>query len=285
MTNYKSQLINISQWLVLALTVYLWLQFAFFRSSDDPFVNNNGVKPLTTKTTNSAKNSIANYHIFGSAPELYAVPLSQGQTSLNFTLNGTMSNADINTGLAYISNVQGVQSKFKVGDKVFDLATLVEIHKTYVVLDNKGKKERLSLPEKLTTNNNRKAQNNNAKNKASIVNHLNDNSKPDWNELMQQQQFDPNKISNIVNNSELLIDQSGSVQGIRVSNLASGVIDLAKVGLKPSDIITAVNGTKISSNNLLTVAKTIQDTPNSNVTIKRNGKIHNIQININDLNK
>jgi len=83
----------------------------------------------------------------------------------------------------------------------------------------------------------------------------------------------------------LLTDQSGQIQGIKVSNLASGTVDLAKVGLKPSDIITAVNGNKISGKNLLEIGKTIQESPSAIVTIKRNGKTHTIEINKNDLNR
>lgn len=274
-----------SNWLLMALIVLLWAKFVLFNGNSDSFDNNIVTKSLANNQISTANNSIANYHIFGSAQQLYETSLSQGETSLNFTLNGTMSHSDITSGLAYISNIQGVQNKYKVGDKVFNLATLIEIHKTYVVLDNKGKKERLALPEELSNNkNNRKSQNNNSQNKAALSKHLNDNSKPNWNEMMQQQKFDPNKISNIVNNSKLVTDQSGNIKGIRVSNLASGAIDLAKVGLKPSDIITAVNGNKISGNNLIKLGKTIQETPSSIITIKRNGKIHNIEININDLN-
>jgi len=270
----------------MALIVLLWVNFALFRDNSTTFDNGIVAKPLLNNQISTANNSIASYHIFGSAEKLYEIPLSQGQTSLNFTLNGTMSQSDSNSGLAYISNVQGVQNKFKVGDKVFDMATLLEIYKTYVVLDNKGKKERLSLPEKLTgTTQDSRNKKNKSANKRAISNHLNINNTGNWNELLEQQKFDPNKISNIVQNSKLVIDQAGAIKGIKVSNLASGAIDLNKVGLKPSDIITAVNGNQVSATNLFEIGKTIQDNPNSVITIKRNGKTHNIQININDLNR
>lgn len=283
MANYKSQLLNAVSWIVMALIVWVWAKFALFGNSDDAFENVVVAKPVASNQV-SAANSIANYHIFGSAQELYDVPLSQGQTSLNLTLNGTMSQSDEKTGLAYISNVQGVQSKYKVGDKVFDNAKLVEIHKTYVVLDNNGKKERLSLPEKLASSS-QNSQSTTQSRKSPISNHLKGGNQGDWQQMMQQQQFDPNKIANIVKNTSLVVDQAGSIKGVRVSSLASGAINLNKVGLKSSDIITAVNGKKISGNNLLELGKTIQENPNSVVTISRNGKVHNIQISINDLNR
>jgi len=269
----------------MALIVLLWSKFFLFKSGDEAFGSEMNTKPMENVQLASANNSIANYHIFGSAQQLYEIPLSQGNTSLNLTLNGTMSHTDTSSGLAYISNVQGIQNKYKVGDKVFDMAELLEIHKTYVVLENNGKKERLSLPEKLSDNSNRDQSNNVSNSSSAIKKHLKNSNQPDWNELMEQQKFDPNKIANIVNNSTLLTDQSGQIQGIKVSNLASGTVDLAKVGLKPSDIITAVNGNKISGKNLLEIGKTIQESPSAIVTIKRNGKTHTIEINKNDLNR
>ena len=273
---------NISNWLLIALIAFLWIKFALFRGNNETFDTTSSRKPLINNPIMTANNSIANYHIFGSAEKLYDMPLSQGQTSLNFTLNGTMSQNDAKTGLAYISNIQGVQNKYAVGDKVFDTATLLEIHKTYVVLDNKGKKERLSLPEKLSNSSNNSQEKKPSPNNSGLTKHLKGG---DWENMMQQQKFDPNTISSIVNNSNLMIDQAGAIKGIRVSSLASGAVDLNKVGLKPSDIITAVNGNQISGNNLIELGKTIQDNPNTIITIKRNGKIHNIEININDLNR
>lgn len=283
MVNYKLQLVSIANLVLIALIVWVWAKFALFGQNDDAFVKVNASKSLSTNQI-TAVDSIANYHLFGSAQQLYDVPLGQGQTNLKLTLNGTMSQANEKTGLAYISNIQGVQNKYKVGDKVFDSVTLLEIHKTYVVLENNGKKERLSLPEKLATNS-QNNQSNKKSSKAPIGNYLKGGDQGNWQQLMQQQKFDPQKISNIVSNSSLVMDQSGSIKGIRVSNLASGAVDLNKVGLKPSDIITSVNGKKVSSQNLLELGKTIQENPNSVVTISRNGKVHNIQININDLNR
>ncbi|MFK8011567.1 MAG: type II secretion system protein N [Marinicellaceae bacterium] len=283
MANYKLQLVNFSHWIIIALILFLWVQFALFRDSTEDFDTRQTSNPMQINQVNVANNSIANFHIFGTAEKLYDIPLTQAQTSLKLTLNGTMNQSDSSSGLAYISNVQGEQNKFKVGDKVFDNATLVEIHKTHVILDNRGKREKLSLPEKLANTN----QNNNTRNsgnKAAISKHLNGGNQ-NWQELMDKHRLDPNNISNIVNNVNLVTDQVGTIKGIRVSNLSAGAIDLGKVGLKKSDIITAVNGNKVSGKNLFEIGKTIQDNPNTVVTIQRNGKVHNIQININDLNQ
>ena len=55
-----------------------------------------------------------------------------------------MSSDNQDLGMAYIANKQGVQKKFKVGEKVFELATLKEIHADHVILSRNGKNEILS---------------------------------------------------------------------------------------------------------------------------------------------
>ncbi|HFC29535.1 MAG TPA: PDZ domain-containing protein, partial [Oceanospirillales bacterium] len=89
--------------------------------------------------------------------------------------------------------------------------------------------------------------------------------------------------SNIVeNNVNLITDQSGQIQGLRVSNLAQGNL-LSKHGLKSNDIITAINGNRVSAKNMLTIKQTLEQNPNATIIIKRNGKVQNIQVNLNNL--
>ena len=273
--------------LMLFLIVFLWLKFAL----------NNTVTPELNSSTRSSsiqesvqavnRVPIAQFHIFGSTQQVYEVPLSQGQTSLDLVLNGTMSQSDEKTGLAYISNTQGQQKAFKVGDTVFNLATLKEIYKSYVVLYHNGKNERLSLPEKQQvaqtsrSNNNKKAKQAQKKQPA-YLKHLNGNQQRDWQKLMEQQKFDPQKISKIASNINLVTDQAGQIQGLRVSNLASSS-KLSQIGLKSNDIITAVNGNRVSGKNMLTIKQTLEQNPNATITIKRNGKIQNVQLDFGSL--
>lgn len=283
MLHNKKQLINLVNWLVIGLIVVLWLKFSLLddvgNSLDDSGV---GIKPISAAQHNPANDAVEQYHIFGSAQELYEIPLSQGQTSLDFVLNGTMSHADGKNGFAYISNGQGIQKKFNIDDKIFNLATLKEIHKTHVMILHNGKKEKLSLSEKasmVSLSNRNKAV---AKPVSKNAQFLNGSQQRNWQEMMDQQKFDPNKISSIVGNVNLVTNQAGQIQGLRVSNLADGNL-LKKHGLKSNDIITAINGNKVSSKNMMTIKQTLQQSPNATVTIKRNGKVQNVQINLQDL--
>ena len=279
--NYKNQLSTIANWLMIGLIVLLWVKFSLSDGTNESFDRRSEMTQLTDIQNKQNTTSIESYHIFGSAKQLYDIPLSRGETSLTFILNGTMSHVDTQTGLAFISNAQGIQQKYKVGDKVFEQATLKEIHKTFVVLNYNGRNERLSLPEKIQVQTSRK--NNKAKHeksRADLSKHL--GGQKDWQTLMDEQKFDASKIANIAGNINLVVDQAGVIEGIRVSNLAQGNL-LAKHGLKSNDIITAINGNKVTGANMMTIQKTLENNPNATVTIKRNGKLQNININVNNL--
>ncbi|MBL4773997.1 MAG: PDZ domain-containing protein [Alcanivoracaceae bacterium] len=163
------------------------------------------------------------------------------------------------------------------------MAILKEIHKSHVVLSHNGKNERLSLLESTqVVHSTRTNKSTNKKSKPAFLKHLNGSEQRSWQQMIDKQKFDPNKISNIVSNINMVTDQSGAIRGLRVSNLAQGNL-LKKHGLRSNDIITAINGNKVSAKNMLSIKKTLEQNPNATVTIKRNGKVHNIKVNLNDL--
>lgn len=264
---------------MIGLIVFLWLQF--FLSPNDDFDIQTSKKTTPYNSPQFSNTSIEQYHIFGAQGQLIDIPLSQGNTSLDLILNGTMSNTDAKTGMAYISNIQGKQEVFKVGDEIFNVATLKEIYKDYIVLEHNGRNEKLSLSEKIQGMDVISQANKPRNIKApSYLKHLQGNQTRNWQELMNQQKYDANKISKIVSNINIVTNQVGQVQGLRVSNLASGDL-LSKNGLKSNDIITAINGKKVSAANMMTIQQTLKQNSNATITIKRNGKLQNIQVNLN----
>ena len=283
--SHQKQLISLLNGAIVLLIVWMWAKFTLFENGSESFDGIKDISSYSVTNVNQNQGSIVQYHIFGSAEKLYDVPLSQGQTSLDFTLNGTMSSTDATNGMAYISSASGVQKKFRVGDKIFDLATLKEVYKTYVVIQHNGANERLELSDsaqitQLTPKLKKPTQQ--SKTKAAYMKHLNGNQNRNWQQIMDKQKFDPNKISNIVSNINIVSNQAGDIKGLRVSNLANGDL-LSKHGLKSNDIITGINGNPVSAKNMLTIRQTLEKSPNATVTIKRNGKIQNIQINLNDI--
>ena len=281
MGNYKKHLYSLSSWLIIGLILYLWVKFIY----SDTASQNVKIKSLnaTQSTVQPVLNSgsVSQFHLFGSSQKTSQKSTAHNKSSLNLTLSGTMSLPNNKEGFAFIADSQGTQKKFNVGDKVFNLAKLKEIHKNHVILNNNGKDEKLSLPESskiVRTVNKSQAQSK----KPAYLKHLNGVEQRSWQEMMAQQKFDSNKISSIVGNMNMVMDNAGDINGIRVSNLAAGSL-LSSNGLKSNDIITAINGNNVSSKNLLTIQETLQKDPNAIITIKRNGRIQNIKIDLRNL--
>lgn len=280
---------KLSQWTSLVLIVLIfWVWAQAFLTGSNSFDSEESGRVQTMSSTPSTfnKQSIADFNIFGSAEVLSETPLMAGKSSLELTLNGTIASDNRELGLAYVTNQQGIQEKFKVGDKIFDLAKLKEIHKDHIVISRSGKTEKIAM-----SNTRRPASNlsNNAKTsqqklvtKNNILKHLKTPPGQNWQEAMEQQKFDPNKISSIVSNVNLMTNQAGQIKGLKVSNLAQSSL-LKKAGLMSNDIITAINGQTVNAGNMLTIKQNLEKSPNANVTIKRNGRVQNIQINISDL--
>lgn len=288
LNNYKNISFLLSHWVLIALIVLVWVRFALY-DTETNYEGNSGIKTRVSSTSksNSFNQPISKYHIFGSAQQLYDVPLVQNNSSLNFKLNGTMTGSTVRDGFAYISNSQGVQKSFSVGDRIFDTATLQEVHENWILINNNGRTEKLVLTESSSQGDSRgrtssKQIVNNKPATNSYMKHLNGAQQRNWQQMLDQQKFDPNRISSVVGNINLVTDQAGQIQGLRVSNLADGNL-LKKHGLESNDIITAINGNRISGNNITTIRQTLQQNPNATITVKRNGKIQNIKVNISEL--
>ncbi|MCB1583452.1 MAG: PDZ domain-containing protein [Xanthomonadales bacterium] len=286
MKKYNSQIKTIITWVLLALLVWVWVQFILF-----PKHKNSEIQAVTAPPSNLPSQVVrpnpSSYHLFGSSTET-EIPLSllQGETSLDLIITGIMASNDPDAGKAFIRNRQGEEKKFKVGDDVYGLATLDAIHEDYLVLRRGGGKlEKLSLSKnRLSTLNNTPAADNpqdtqKATSSARIASHI---KKPeDWQQMVDSQKFDPNKIAQMASKISVVRDGQGQITGLRVANLA-GAGDLMKQGLRANDQIVAVNGVKIAMNNILELRKQLESNSNAQVTILRNGQQMNLNLNLSE---
>lgn len=274
--------------MLLGLLLLLWVQFLLFpkhKSSSIQAVT----APPTQQSSSAAIPQLSSYHIFGSSTVSdLPINLLQTESSLDLIITGIFSSNDPKLGRAYIRNVQGDEKKFKVGDDIFGLAELAEIHDDHLVLSrNGGKREKLSLSKgsDLTT---RTTTDINVKNQKMAVNsaaatriskHI--KSADDWQATLNQQKFDPNKIAQIASNVQVVQDANGQVAGLRVSQLAAGS-NLMKQGLRANDQIVAVNGVDISYQNVLNIQKQLQSSSDVSVTVMRNGRKMNLNLNLSE---
>ncbi len=272
--------------MLLALLVLVWVQFILF-----PKHQQTDIKAVTAPTSQllpqAQRPKPSSFHLFGSST-VTEIPLDllQSESSLDLIITGIFSSDDASQGRAYIRNRQGEEKKFKVGEDVFGLATIDAIHDDHLVLRRGGgKKEKLSLSKNRIDSAPTTSQpvNKSAKNAASssrIANHINKSS--DWQDMLNQQKYDPNKIAKIASKVSVVTDGQGKIAGLKVSQL-SGANALLKQGLRSNDQITAVNGVKISYQNILELRQQLEASPNASVTVMRNGKELNLNLNLSEL--
>lgn len=269
------------------LILALWTHFILFpqgqTSSFEPAYN------PPQKNTNTVKQpKPSTYHLFGSS-EITETSLAHLDTEsqLNLILTGIMSSDDAKAGMAYIKTTKGEEKKFKVGDDVFGLAKLAEVHDDYLILSRGAKKERLSLHKGVGINTDRRPASRKKKPetadevKANNIRNFVKNSNQ-WQQTLNQQKFDPNKISNITKNLNVIQNSQGQITGLRVSTLSQNSA-LLKQGLQRNDQIIAVNGTEISTQNILNLRNQLDQASNAQVTVLRNGRKININVNLSEL--
>ena len=167
------------------------------------------------------------------------------------------------------------------------MAKLTEVHDGYLILSRGAKKERLSLHKGVGINTDRRPESRKKKPdtpeeiKANNIRNFVKNS-GDWQQKLNQQKFDPNKISNIVKNLNVMQNSSGQITGLRVASMSQNSA-LLKQGLKRNDQIVAVNGTAISTQNLLNLRSQLEQAGNAQVTVMRNGRKINLNVNLSEL--
>ena len=96
---------------------------------------------------------IAEVHLFGdvaSAPEPEPEPAPQQvvePTRLNLQLAGVFASDPQSEAIAIISAGSAEQNAYGVGDRISGETTLKAVYNDYVIIDNRGRDERLSLPD------------------------------------------------------------------------------------------------------------------------------------------
>lgn len=286
LNRYNKHIVSLSTGLLALMLIALWVQFLLFpKGVDDGFqtstVPTSSGSPLTNNPPPSS------YHLFGSsAITETALAGYDTESQLNLILTGIFSSNDETAGMAYIRTTSGEEKKFKVGDDVFGLAQLAEVHDDYLILKRGAKKERLSLHKGVGIDTERQAIRPKSKPsqetiKANNIRNFVKNS-GDWQRTLDQQKFDPGKISDIVSNVNVMQNSQGQITGLRVSSMSQNDA-LLKAGLKPNDQITAVNGTPITGGNLLKLRAQLSGTNNAQVTVLRNGKTINLNVNLSEL--
>jgi general secretion pathway protein C len=215
---------------------------------------------------------VVSAHLFGMAAVEPGAqdPADAPLSSANLVLAGTIASQDPKHGVAIISD-GGPAKVFSVGDNVSG-ATLHSVYLDHVILDRAGVLETLMLPRLLAGSRpmaaTRRPGGGDPRTVAAV-----DNIR----RLVQQ---DPGILDQVMRTVASYDNAAGKLRGFRAYPGRNRAI-FNKLGLKPGDLVTAINGTVLDDpQHSQEVFNTIQTSDHVTVTVERGGQKQDITLNI-----
>jgi general secretion pathway protein C len=224
----------------------------------------------------SATVSVAKWHLFGNPQGIAsATPASSLATVLKLGLRGTLALADPKDerALAIIANEQGVETSYRIGVEVAAGARLTEVYPDHVVLDHEGVAETLTLPRP-----DQHALASPAKNQQRLAaastpaasvppGAAPGSAVPNAAGASAMPRIDPQDVARQLKP----VFADGRIVGADISGADASL--LARLGLKPTDVVTAINGTPLAGvTNPQALMEQLQSSSSVQVTVQRDGK-------------
>ena len=273
----------VALWMVVRL---IWLMLPHADIAQDA-----PAPPQSASAT--AAPSVAKWHLFGNPLSVaQAVARNAPITTLRLTLRGTLALPDPEQGIAMIADEQGHERSYNVDDEVAPSVTLAEVYTDHVVLEHEGAMENLQLPRPEThASEVPDASRANAAGGPAAAGARASSVPPtyvppqmahgalDWTKAQKQLQMDPAELAKQVHVEPVL--EGGHIAGARLS--AGGQLGtlMMQAGLKPNDVITAVNGTTLTGlSNPQQLMDSLKDASSLQVTVMRDGKPATLTLNL-----
>jgi len=207
--------------------------------------------------------SIVNAHLFGEAQSASASDAPQ--TSAPLVLAGVLAVPDPKKGMAIIGPSAGAAKLYPVGGALPGGVRLHEVYPDRVLLDRNGVLESLLLPRKLVSV---------APSTAPLM------QSPGQRLAALAQNGGGALLGGLIRAQAVF--SGGKLSGYRIfpggrTNMAS----FTQLGLRPGDLVTAVNGTPLDDPNRANdILQTISSAGSANVTVQRNGQSQDISLNL-----
>jgi len=196
---------------------------------------------------------IANQHLFGvikvkkSEPATKAAnaeaALKVAPTKLNLKLHGIVAYKKSKGGYALISSAGKPQKVYGKGDEVEKGVTVSKVFSDKVVLNNHGKSEDLLLPINMSGQSMSRPPGMNGDIPQSGINmsapSAPNTGAPDLSSFREEMLADPSKLMRVARGSPAIVD--GQFVGFRIQPGSRRKL-FRKLGFRPNDIITEVNG-------------------------------------------
>lgn len=256
---------------VLAMAWSLWRYVPAWVSSTPGTAGEAGAAQRASRPGDTR--SLADYHLFGETPGTpprTAAPVTQ----LDLTLRGTLAATNGNDAIAIIADSDGTERRYRVGEELPGGATLASVSATAVTLHYQGRTESLPL---------RKPDDAGAaprdRGRGGVA--VSPGRSPgDLRRARRELLSDPVALARQV--SVLPVQQNGEMIGVRLASSGNSAL-LSRLGLRSSDVITAVNG--IQLNDLSrgdAIAEQLRSADHLKVNVIRNGEKVQLDIPLNE---
>jgi general secretion pathway protein C len=230
-------------------------------------------QPITAAPPNAHKagtdvQSVVSAHLFGiAAADPNQDPADAPASTANLVLAGTIATQNPKHGVAIVSD-GGPSKVYSVGDNIGG-ASLHSVYLDHVILDRGGSLETLLLPRILpTAHAAARPPGPNARTVAAVDN------------IRRMVQQDPGILDQVMRTVPSYDNAAGKLRGFRAYPGQNRAI-FGKLGLKPGDLVTAINGTQLDDpQRSQEVFNTIQTSDHVTVTVERAGQKQEITLNI-----
>ena len=208
---------------------------------------------------------------FGSVPTPDKDPATAPASTANLILAGTIATQDPKHGVAIIAERGNPSKVYAVGERVVGGATLHSVYLDRVILDRAGALETLQLPRQILASNRAPPalqRGADAGTAAAVEN------------IRRMVQQDPGILDQVMRTVPSYDNSAGKLRGFRAYPGRNRQI-FGKLGLKPGDLVTAINGTPLDDpQHSQDVFNTIQTSDHVTVTVERGGQKQDITLSI-----
>jgi general secretion pathway protein C len=244
-----------------------------FGAADSPTIDAAaaGYSPPPDGSTRQTVNlmAVANAHLFGQAEVAAGNAAEAPQTSMPLVLAGLLASDNPQTGYAIVGESAAAAKLHAVGSALPGGARLHSVYGDRIVIERGGVLESLTLPKQLLATM--------AQRPAAAAPPGNDNAAV-VDRMRQAIQQNPGALSDVIRSQQVMA--GGKQRGFRVYPGRSPAA-FSRLGLRPGDLITAINGTPLDDPSRgEEVMRTLGSAPEVRVTVMRNGRQNDMVLNM-----
>jgi len=211
--------------------------------------------------------SIAAAHLFGEGQNAN-VDANAPQTNVQLLLSGVLAVPDPKRGLAIIGPTAAAGRLYSVGSALPGGVSLYAVYADRVLINRGGVIESLQLPKQLQP--------------AAIAPAVVNTGQSPAQRLAALAQGNGALLGGLVHVTPVMDLHTGKLNGYRITPGGRGSLGaFTQLGLRPGDLITAVNGTALDDPNRGNeILQTLSSSGTANVTIQRNGQSLDLNLNL-----